>query len=293
MDMILDDEEEFTSRELDILHLKELPFRISADSRFLYLTEGHQWALTRLEKVIRFREGLAVVEGPIGTGKTSLARRLMELCLQKKSLAPVYIHTPRYPTQLAALHAFSEAFRNRIRKTYVDQMNDFERSLIKLREDKKNPVLIIDDAQYMGPEILRPIQDFLNFDISSKMIQCILFGQQEIHGNFARNPALLDRVAFWHKIGPLDYSEVARMIQFRLTVAGREKPIFNESALEMLYEFSQGIHRPLIIVCNETLHILVEAGRESADASDVERAIEIYQARPPRIDYEQESYESG
>jgi general secretion pathway protein A len=177
MNTTIDEDEEFTNRELELLHLKELPFRISADSRFLYLTEGHQWALSRLEKLIRFREGLSVVEGPIGTGKTSMARRLLELCLQKVNLEPIYIHTPRYPTQLAALHAFSEAFRNKIRKTYADQLKDFERSLIRLREEKKNPVLIIDDAQYMGPESLQPIQDFLNFDISSKMIQCVLFGQ--------------------------------------------------------------------------------------------------------------------
>lgn len=209
--------------------------------------------------------------------------------MQRKNLEPVYIHTPRYPTQLAALHAFAEAFRNKTRKTYADQLKDFERSLIALRENKKNPVLIIDDAQYMGPESLRPIQDFLNFDISSKMIQCILFGQQEIHGNFSRNPALLDRVVFWHKIGPLTFSEMTRMIQFRLAIAGREKPIFNDSALEALYTFSQGIPRPLVIVCNETLHLLVEAGRDTADASDVMKAIDIYRARPPRTDYEQES----
>ena len=289
MDAMIDDEEEFTARELRLLHLRELPFRISADSRFLYLTEGHQWAISRLEKLIRFREGLSVVEGPIGTGKTSLARRLMELCLQNESLEPIYIHTPRYPTQLAALHAFSEAFRIKIRKTYADQLKDFERALIKLRQDKKNPVLVVDDAQYMGPESLQPIQDFLNFDISSKMIQCILFGQQEIHGNFARNPALLDRVVFWHKLAPLSYSEMVRMIQFRLQVAGREKPIFNDNALQALYSFSQGVPRPLIIVCNETLHLLVEAERDHADVRDVNKAIEIYKARPPRNDYEQES----
>jgi general secretion pathway protein A len=121
------------------------------------------------------------------------------------------------------------------------------------------------------------------------MIQCVLFGQQEIHGNFARNPALLDRVVFWHKLAPLSFGEMVRMIQFRLAIAGREKPMFNDSALEELYRFSQGVPRPLIIVCNETLHLLVDASRDNADATDVNRAVEIYKARPPRMDYEQES----
>ena len=268
-----------TMRELGLLDLDEHPFHVSADPRFLYLTEQHKAALSRLENMIEWREGLSVIEGPIGAGKTTLARRLYELCLQNGLLEPVYIHTASYPTPAAALRDIVNHFRLDTSRAYLDKLRDFEKYLISLRKQDRNPVLIIDDAQLMSANSLQPIQDFLNFDVTSKLIQIILFGQQEIHRNFSRNPALLDRVVFWHRLGPLTYAETVRMIQFRLTVAGRFKPLFSDRAIELLYEASKGVPRPLMIICNETLHIIAEAGRFEADESEVRRAIEIYNQR--------------
>ncbi|HEX9386101.1 MAG TPA: AAA family ATPase, partial [Anaerolineales bacterium] len=217
-----------TVRELGLLDLNEHPFHISADPRFLYLTEQHKSALSRLENTIEWREGLSVIEGPIGAGKTTMARRLYELCMQNDGLEPVYIHTASYPTPASALRDIVNHYRLDSRRAYLDKLRDFEKYLIILRKQDKNPVLIIDDAQLMAANSLQPIQDFLNFDVSSKLIQIILFGQQEIHRNFSKKPALLDRVVFWHRLGPLTYAETLRMIQFRLTVAGRFKPLFSD-----------------------------------------------------------------
>lgn len=268
-----------TIRELGLLDLNEHPFHVSADPRFLYLTEQHKAALARLENMIEWREGLSVIEGPIGAGKTTLARRLYELCMQNELLEPVYIHTASYPTPPAALRDIVNHFRLDTSRAYLDKLRDFEGYLISLRKQGRNPVLIIDDAQLMAANSLQPIQDFLNFDISSKLIQVILFGQQEIHRNFSKHPALLDRVVFWHRLGPLTYAETLRMIQFRLTVAGRFKPLFSDRAIELLYESTKGVPRPLMIICNETLHILAETGRFEADESEVQQAIDIYNQR--------------
>lgn len=268
-----------TMRELGLLDLNEHPFHVSADPRFLYLTEQHKAALARLENMIEWREGLSVIEGPIGAGKTTLARRLYELCMQNESLEPVYIHTASYPTPAAALRDIVNHFRLDTSRAYLDKLRDFETYLISLRKQDRNPVLIIDDAQLMSANSLQPIQDFLNFDVTSKLIQIILFGQQEIHRNFSRNPALLDRVVFWHRLGPLTYAETVRMIQFRLTVAGRFKPLFSDRAIELLYEATKGVPRPLMIICNETLHTLAETGRFEADESEVRQAIDIYNQR--------------
>lgn len=268
-----------TMRELGLLDLNEHPFHVSADPRFLYLTEQHKAALARLENMIEWREGLSVIEGPIGAGKTTLARRLYELCMQNDLLEPVYIHTASYPTPAAALRDIVNHFRLDTSRAYLDKLRDFETYLISLRKQDRNPVLIIDDAQLMSANSLQPIQDFLNFDVTSKLIQIILFGQQEIHRNFSRNPALLDRVVFWHRLGPLTYAETVRMIQFRLTVAGRFKPLFSDRAIELLYEATKGVPRPLMIICNETLHTLAETGRFEADESEVRQAIDIYNQR--------------
>lgn len=272
--------DQFTNRQLGLLGLNEPPFRTSADPRFLYLTDQYKGALSRLQDSISWREGLSVIEGPIGTGKTTLARRLFELCNQEDELEPVYIHTARYSSPIDALRDIADTFRQAPRRSYTAQIRGFEEFLISLREQDKNPVLIIDDAQMMSPDSLQPIQDLLNFDLSSKLIQIILFGQPEIHENFARVPSLLDRVVFWHKLGAFTYSDMVRMLQFRLAVAGRREPLFTDQAMQLLFNFSKGIPRPLIIVCNETLRVMIRTNRFEASESEIQEAIDIYNQRP-------------
>jgi general secretion pathway protein A len=273
-----------TNLELGRLGLNEHPFRVSADPRFLYLTEQHKAALARLEDTVTWREGLSVVEGPVGTGKTTLARRLYELCLpgEGRNLETIYVHTAAYHTALGALRDIGKHFGLESRRSYTDQLRDFESHLLDLRRDDFNAVLIVDDAQFMSGESLHPIQDMLNFDQSSKLIQIVLFGQYEIHRKLANDEALLDRVMFWYKVVPLTYTEMVLMLQFRLAVAMRSDPFFTDRAYELLYDFSGGVPRKLIIVCNETLRFLVGRGRSVADDQDVLRAIEVYNQRPQR-----------
>jgi general secretion pathway protein A len=273
------EENEFTRSQLDILGLNEHPFRISADPRFLYLTESHKWILEHLDKSIAWREGLSVIEGPIGLGKTILARRLYELGMQKPNTELVYIHTASYKSNLGALRDIAANFRLRPRQSKADQLKDFENYLITKRKEGVNPVVIIDDAQLINADGLSAFQDMLNFDLTSKLIQIVLFGQSEIHGTFAKIQSLLDRVVFWHKLAPLSNKEMLNMISFRVAVAGREKPMFTDRGVQALLEFSTGVPRPLIIVCNEAMKVIMDEGRTEADAPDVLRAIEIYNQR--------------
>jgi general secretion pathway protein A len=167
----------------------------------------------------------------------------------------------------------------RPRQARTDQLKDFENYLITKRKNKVNPVVIIDDAQLINSEGLTAFQDMLNFDVTSKLIQIVLFGQSEIHATFGKLPSLLDRVVFWHKLPSLGNKEMLNMISFRVAVAGRDKPMFTDRALQALLDFSTGVPRPLIIVCNEAMKVILDEGRTEADAPDVNRAIEIYNQR--------------
>jgi len=269
----------FTLHELGVLNLNEEPFSVSADPRFLYLTEQHKAHLSRLQDNITKPLGLCVIEGPIGAGKTTLARRLYELCTQDEALEPVYIHTAIYSTRTMAIRDIMTHFCPASGKSYLDKIRNFEQYLIDLYKKNKNPVLIIDDAQLMAPASLQTIQALLNFDISTKLIQIILFGQQELHKTFSENPALLDRAIFWRKLDPLTFAETVQMIHFRLTVAGRFNPIFTEDAVGAIYEASKGVPRIVMVICHETLQIMVAKGYTEAKEPDVRQAIEIYNER--------------
>lgn len=269
-----------TYRELSLMGLKEHPFHPSADPRFLYLSRNHLNILGRLQDLVEWREGLGVVEGHMGTGKTSLARRLYELTVQDENVEPVYIHTAAFKTPMDAARDISAAFGVRGRRSYIDQLRDFESYLVRLKRDGKTAVVILDDAQFMQPDSLDTIQNMLNFDLSEKLIQIILFGQQEIKETFVQKKAVHDRVVHWQMLGPLPFTEMVGLISFRLTVAGRPEPMFTDTALARLYDFSKGVPRPLVIVCGNTLRLLAEKKSQMADVDEVNEAIEVYAQRP-------------
>lgn len=271
-----------TPQELSRLGLKEHPFHPSADPRFLYLSRNHQAILGRLQDLIDWREGLAVVEGHMGTGKTSLARRLYELTTQDERVSPVYIHTAAFKTPMDAARDISAAFGVSGRRAYIHQLRDLEEHLVALRREDRTAVVLLDDAQFMQPDSLETIQNMLNFDLSAKLVQIVLFGQQEIKEIFVQKPAVHDRVVHWQSLGRLPFTEMVGLIDFRLNVAGRKDPMFTEGALARLYEFSQGVPRPLVIVCGNALRLLAARKIQEADLDVVEAAIEVYQQRPGR-----------
>jgi len=260
-----------TFRELSILGLKEHPFHPSADPRFLYLSRNHLNILGRLQDLIEWREGLAVVEGHMG--------RLFELTGQDDSTEPVYIHTAAFKTPMDAARDISAAFGVRGRRSYIDQLRDLEAHLVELKRADRTAVVLLDDAQFMEPDSLDTIQNMLNFDISAKLIQIVLFGQQEIKEIFVQKKAVHDRVVHWQSLGPLPFTEMVGLISFRLTVAGRTEPLFTDSAYTRLYDFSSGVPRPLVIVCGTTLRLLAEKKIQVADTEVVEEAIDIYEQR--------------
>ncbi|MGQ9555912.1 MAG: ExeA family protein [Anaerolineae bacterium] len=270
---------DLTAEKLDRLGFREHPFMISADPRFLYLSKQHLAVLDRVQDVINWREGLAVVEGPVGVGKTTVARRLYDLFAYEAGYRMVYIHTAAYSTATEATRDIASAFGRAPRRAYLDQLRDFERFLVEVRTADENAVVIIDDAQKMKSASLDALQSFFNFDVKVKLIQLILFAQPEIHGTFAQNPAVLDRVASWQRLTPLPPDDAFAMLRFRCQVAGRRESLFTDGAFLRLYEFTAGVPRPMMIISSETLRILVNCGKPLADTPEVDQAIAAYQER--------------
>lgn len=270
---------EFTTEKLQQLGFREHPFHVSADPRFLYLSKQHLAVLDRAQDVINWREGLAVVEGQIGVGKTTLARRLHEMFAYEAGYDTVYIHTAEYNSPVDAARDIAGAFGRRPRRAFLDQLRDFEQFLVERRAADQNVVVIIDDAQRMKAPSLEALQSFFNFDVKVKLMQIILFGQTEIHSTFAQNEAVLSRVASWQKLSPLPPDDALLMITFRCNVAGREDPLFTDGAFLRLYEYTGGVPRTMILIGREVLRNLSQAKRSLADTDEIEAAIESYEQR--------------
>lgn len=269
-----------SQRDLNRLGFKEPPFHPSADPRFLYLSPNHVNLLNRLLDTIEWQEGLAVVEGHMGTGKTSLARRLYDLIREDDTIEPTYVHTAAFKTPMEAARDIAAAFNQPGRRSNILQLRHFEKFLVDLRIAGKTAVVILDDAQFMEPDSLDTIQSFLNFDVNRKLIQIIMFGQQEIKSLFIKKPAVHNRVRHWQSIGSLPFTEMVQMINFRTTVAGRPEPLFTEPALERLWNATQGVPRPLVLICADAVRLLIETKSQFADEEIVEQAIEMYNQRP-------------
>ena len=115
----------FTTETLSRLGFREHPFLPSADPRFLYLSKQHLAVLDRVQDVINWREGLSVVEGVIGVGKTSIARRLHQMFEFDPEYKTVYIHTATYTTETQAARDIASAFGLDKRRALLDQLRDF------------------------------------------------------------------------------------------------------------------------------------------------------------------------
>jgi general secretion pathway protein A len=268
-----------TPESLRRLGFLEYPFSLSADPRFLFLSKQHAAVLDRVEDVINLRNGLGVVEGEIGVGKTTIARRLHEIYNMQPEFNIKYIHTAAYSSPGEATRDIAVAFGLPINREKTVQLRKFEEFLVKERKDGRNDIVIIDDAQKINASSLDAFQNFLNFDVKAKLIQIILFGQPEIHVAFGKNKAVNSRVASWQKLSPLAPDDALRMIQWRSQVAGRQDPILSDAGFFLLNEFTAGVPRPIIIICDEILRLMSEKNLAIADVAEVESAIKAYQER--------------
>jgi type II secretory pathway predicted ATPase ExeA len=269
----------FTAENLARLGLREHPFLPTADPRFLYLSGQHTAVLDRAQDLINLHEGLGVVEGPIGVGKTLLARRLHSMFDFEDGYKPVFIHTATYNTPTEAARDIANAFGRPARRAQIDQLRDFESFLVDLRRQEINAIVIVDDAQKMSPASLDAIQNFLNFEARVRLIQIVLFAQPEIHGVFAANEAVLSRVVSWQRLSPLPVAESVSMLRFRCQVAGRSETLFSEAGVLRIYEAAEGVPRPMITIGAEVLRILLEANATTAEVEHVDAAIAAYRQR--------------
>src|SRR6202049_2846572 len=250
----------------------EHPFISNPDPRFLYFSSQVKEALAKCEFMARDRVGPIYMYGPIGSGKTSLVRRLQEkLSLDERYTVKLLI-SPNLKSSNAFLRLILETFDVKTERSYTASLKNFEHFLIRQYQEGKVPVLLIDEAQYMTRDTLKLIHYLLNFETNKiKLLQIVLVGQEELGTKIMQYRELASRM-FPIAINAMSLDDLRDMISFRLTVAGHSGSLFEDEskAYKTLYTYTKGLPRDAIKVCFELLIELVAQGKKQATAKQVE-----------------------
>jgi len=242
-------DDEWRLARLERMGLKEDPFKLSADPRYLYLGPEHLAVYRQAQGVISRRRGLALITGDMGMGKSSLARRLYDVYASEENVSICYIHTAAFKSAMDAARQISETLKVPPQRSFQRQMEELESMMAQAFTEGRNVVVLLDDAQLMKPEALEIIHRLYNFDYDAKVVQILAFGQSEMISLFEPNKAVNARVFVRLALPPLTLGSALQMVMFRLRVAGRNDPLINDDAFEVLYERSGGVPREIIRLC--------------------------------------------
>src|SRR5882762_4465153 len=216
--------------------LNEHPFMTSPDPRFLYFSSQVKEALAKCEFMARDRIGPIYMYGPIGSGKTSLVRRLQEKLSQDKRYNVKLLISPNLKSSNAFLRLILETYDVKTERSYTASLANFEKFLITQYQQNNIPVLLIDEAQYMNKDTLKLIHYLLNFETNTKkLLQIILIGQEELGTKIIHYRELASRM-FPIAMNPMSLDDLEEMITFRLRVAGYNEDLFEEDQSEEGYK---------------------------------------------------------
>lgn len=259
--------------DLSVLGLQEPPFSLSPDPRYFYLSSQHRTTLSKTNYTVAQQQGLAVIFGDIGTGKTTIARRLYQQYSDRPDYRVAYIPTPHYRSAFQFLKAVCAEYGLPPKASRPAQMGTFQSFLVQSLEQARNVVLIVDEAQLLAGSQFELIRQLLNFELNDrKLLQIVILGQNQLRYKLDQKPELESRAAALSTLDPLDFPDTRGMVEFRLMVAGRREPLFTDRGMGAVFEYSRGVPRR---VCRLGLHVLPQAVRDGVSIVDEELVMRV------------------
>ncbi len=235
--------------DLSMLGLMEPPFSLSPDPRYFYMSLQHKATLAKATYAIEQRQGISVIFGDVGAGKTTIARRLYQIYRDRPDFETAYLPTPLYPSEFQFLKGICAEFGIQPKRSKLGQLAAFEKYLIDLYRKERNMLLIIDEAQILIGQQFELLRQLLNFETNTqKLIQIVLLGQNELRNKLRLKRALSSRLATRSTIEPLHFEDTHAMINFRVMVAGRRDPLFTDEAIRKIYDHSHGMPRDICVI---------------------------------------------
>lgn len=238
----------------EFYRLRERPFNKTPDPRFLYQSPKHGEALARLLHAVE-EQDIVLLTGEIGSGKTTLSRAFLDSL--DESYHPLLIINPRLtPSQLLRTVALRLGIDDAGRYRH-DILEGINAKLYELYEAGRQPVIIIDEAQLIpGTTTFEELRLLTNYQLDDRnLLALVLIGQTELRERLNKKPyrALRQRIGMQYHLGPLTAEEVGAYVQHRLGIAGRAEPLFDDQALALLFEYSEGIPRRINTIASNAL----------------------------------------
>ena len=264
-----------------VLGLDREPFSTSPDPALFYQSPRHRAALANLLIEFRLKRGLSVVLGDVGTGKTTLGRKLVQMLNARERFIFHLVLDPTYPSEDLFFNALIRTLGIGVpaaAPTLVDYREVLERYLFQRGiTEQQTVVLIIDEAHKLNTLSLEALRILLNYETNdAKLLQLVLLGQLELLPLITGMPNLMDRVSLKCRLDPLTRDETREMIQFRLQEAGYQSrlPLFTDDAIETIHDHSAGYPRRIAMVCHQALRALVMSRGRMIDDELIDEVIQ-------------------
>jgi type II secretory pathway predicted ATPase ExeA len=266
--------------------LKERPFELTSDPRFLYRTARHREALANLEYGVSRGKPVTLLTGEPGTGKSTLLHTAMrgEAC---QHVNWVYIGNPAL-TRDEFVTVLADAFElsARAASSKGALLAELRRALVERHTAGQAYALVIDEAQAMSLALLEEVRLLGNLEKeTARLLPIVLAGQPELATMLAQ-PALVSlrqRIALRCTVGPFDVTESASYIASRLRTAGGDAArVFTRDAVILIHDLSKGIARTINVVCDNALITGFALGRRPVDSAAVMEVAADHHLELPR-----------
>lgn len=256
--------------------LKEMPFNITPDPNFLYLSPTHQEALQHIKYGVVEKKGFIVLTGEVGCGKTTLCRHFINEIDEDKYETALILNPRITETQLlnTILTELGEESTTSNKNGLVQQVND---ALLKRIQQGKDILLIIDEAQNLTFELLEQLRLLSNLETDKqKLLQIILLGQPEFKKILAekRLRQLRQRILVHSELRKLNRHQVEQYIHHRIAMAGGQGiPFFTTWAVRLVHRKSKGTPRVINNICDKALLASYIRNSEVVQRKDIRTAL--------------------
>jgi type II secretory pathway predicted ATPase ExeA len=264
---------------LELFKLHELPFRLSPDPQFLYLSKQHARAKAYMESTIWFTDGFVVITGDIGAGKTTLIETFLHE-MQIDAVVAQINQTQLSPTAFlqTVLVQFGFSPFNMKKPEVLATLNQF---LVEQHINGRKVLLIVDEAQNLSHRVLEEIRMLSGIETTKeKALRIILAGQPELSDklNSSELVQLAQRVRLRFHLSALTKAETSAYIDHRLEVAGSQgRRIFADDMYPVIYKYTGGVPRLINTLCDTCLMAAFGRDRDTVTMEDLNAAVEELQ----------------